>query len=324
MKIVLWKIGALGDVLMTTPLVSQLREAYPDAEIDYLVGRSSAIVLNNNPYLDRVIPFDEKILYERKLTELGKIIGALRGYDAVFVLDKHWIFSLLARAANVPQRIGFARTWFEGVFHTRKVPYGPVRHEIDYYLGLGRLFGVPSAMVTPRMALPPAVTYPLDPPYTVLVNSGGAHIFERSSVRRMPPALFEELVQECSASGKVVFLGSAAERDDYEKYATASTMNLCGKTSLPEAWHILAHAEKVYATDTGLMHMAAAVNARLTAVFGPTHPLRKCPPGASWVWADVDVYEAGYELFGRIPRGEYFRKLTAREILVAADHAIRF
>ena len=58
-------------------------------------------------------------------------------------------------------------------------------------------------------------------------------------------------------------------------------------------------------------------NARLTAVFGPTHPLRKCPPGATWAWGDEDVYDPGYELSGRIPRGEYFHKLTARDILAA-------
>ena len=48
------------------------------------------------------------------------------------------------------------------------------------------------------------------------------------------------------------------------------------------AWEVLAHAERVYTTDTGLMHMASACGAPTVAVFGPTHPARKCPPGARW------------------------------------------
>jgi ADP-heptose:LPS heptosyltransferase len=100
MKIAIWKIGALGDVLMTTPLVRQLRRACPSAQIDYVIGRSSAVVIQGNPNLDRVVTFDEAILYERKLGKLRSIVDLLRGYDVIFVLDKHWIFALLARIAS--------------------------------------------------------------------------------------------------------------------------------------------------------------------------------------------------------------------------------
>jgi ADP-heptose:LPS heptosyltransferase len=317
MKILLWKIGALGDVLMTTPLIRMLRDASPDAEIDYLVGQSSAIVLEGNPRLNRVIRFNEKILYERRVGEVGSIVQALRGYDVVFVLDKHWIFALLARLANVPRRIGFARGAHEGWLHTQKVSYGALRHEIDYYLDLGQLLGAPAAPVAAQMELPPSVAHAIETPYTVLINSGGANAFELSSVRRMPPPLFADLVSACAERGRVVFLGSSAERNDYERYATPATLNLCGQTSLPQAWSVLEGAQHVYSTDTGLMHMAAAAGASLTAVFGPTHPLRKCPPGASWAWVDEAIYQPDYELSGRIPSGSYFRGLRAEDILAA-------
>ena len=81
---------------------------------------------------------------------------------------------------------------------------------------------------------------------------------------------------------------------------------------------MLAQAQAVYTTDTGLMHMAAAVNDAVTAVFGPTHPLRKCPPGARWVWRDEDSYDPRYELFGRVPAGRYFEALTVADILEKA------
>src|SRR3954452_24159193 len=102
MKVLLWKVGALGDVVMTTPLVRQLRARLPDARIDYLVGHSSRAVLEGNPHLSAVLEFDEQILLRAQAGRLAAIIRKLRGYDVVYVLDKHWIFGWLALPARVP------------------------------------------------------------------------------------------------------------------------------------------------------------------------------------------------------------------------------
>lgn len=318
MKIAIWKIGALGDVLMTTPLVRQLRRACPSAQIDYVIGRASAVVVQGNPNLDRVVTFDESILYERKLGKLGSIVDILRGYDAIFVLDKHWIFPLLARVASVPARIGFSRRPLEGALLTKSVPYRELRHEIDYYLDLARAFGLAVDPDDVRLELPAAQPYPLATPYTVLINSGGNNDNERSFIRRLPKELFQELVGRCAARGAVVFLGASNERAFYDEFENERTLNLCGKITLQQAWDVLSRAQAIYTTDTGLMHMAAAVNPRVTGVFGPTHPGRKCPPGANSVWVDEDIYEPGYELLGTLPKKSFFGRMNASTILGAS------
>jgi ADP-heptose:LPS heptosyltransferase len=317
MKIAIWKIGALGDVLMTTPLVRQLRRACPSAQIDYVIGRSSAVVIQGNPNLDRVVTFDEAILYERKLGKLRSIVDLLRGYDVIFVLDKHWIFALLARIASAPVRIGFSRRPLEGALHTKRVPYREIRHEIDYYLDLGRAFGIAIDPHDVRLELPQAQPYALETPYTVLINSGGNNVNERSFVRRLPNDLFKELVRRCAAGGVVVFLGASNERAFYAEFESESTLNLCGQITLQQAWDVLSRAQAVYTTDTGLMHMAAAVNSRVTGIFGPTHPGRKCPPGANSAWVDQDIYEPGYELLGTLPKKSFFGRMSASRILGA-------
>jgi ADP-heptose:LPS heptosyltransferase len=302
---------------MTTPLVRQTRRALPEAQIDYLVGQACAGILEGNPDISRVIRFDESILYERKLSKLGSLVRLLRGYDAVFVLDKHWIFALLARLANAPVRVGFARRRLDGVFLTRKVPYGAVKHEIAYYLALGEAFGLPIDYGDASMDLPPSVARRLEPPYAVLINGGGANANEQSTVRRMPEPLFSELVGVCLAKGNVVFLGAKHESEYYEKFAAAGTVNLCGRTSLREAWDVLKHAQSVFSTDTGLMHMAGAVNPHLTAIFGPTHPARKCPPGARWAWTDQAIYDDRYELYGEVPDSTFFQNMSIENIMQA-------
>lgn len=316
MKVLLWKVGGLGDVVMTTPLVRQLRRQHPQARIDYLTGHASRAMLEGNPHLDQVAGFDETILFGARLHRLPGLLALLRGYDVIYVLDKHWVFGWLAKLAGIPQRIGFRRRAIEGWPHTRAVPYGALRHEIDYYLDLAEVAGVRIDRNDRALELPPAERFPMEPPYVVAINSGGHNPGESSDVRRLPEPLFDALVSALAARSTVVFLGSAREHSQYEQLAARyGARNLCGLISLRQTWDVLAHAQAVYTTDTGLMHMAGAVCRQVVAVFGPTHPLRKCPPGARWVWADEGGYDADYELYGRLPRGGYFRALTADHIV---------
>jgi ADP-heptose:LPS heptosyltransferase len=319
MKILLWKIGALGDIVMTTPLVRQLRRALPGACIDYLTGRGCTAILAGNPHIDRVRNFDESILYAAQVRRLGEVLPLLRGYDCIFTLDKHWIFPLLARLAQVPRRIGFRRRLHEGWLLTRAVPYGALRHEIDCYLDLVEAAGWPVDRADIALEAPGTGTCDPASGAVVMVNSGGANANENSQVRRLPDALFGELVEACAARQEVVFLGAPSEREQYQRFAGPGRINLCGRTSLAEATAVLGQAQRVITTDTGLMHLAAAVNPNVTAVFGPTHPLRKCPPNARWVWGDMERYESRYEVFGRVPAGRFFSSLSVAEILERAQ-----
>jgi ADP-heptose:LPS heptosyltransferase len=318
MKVLLWKIGALGDVVMTTPLVRQLRRALPAARIDYLTGHRCTAILAGNPHLDAVRGFDDAILYRSRATRLPELLPLLRGYDCVFTLDKHWVFALVARLAGVPRRIGFRRRLHEGLLLTRTVPYGALRHEIDCYLDLAQAGGWPVDREDVALMAPAEATLDTDPQAVVLINSGGENANESSQVRRMPDALFGALVEACAARHPVAFVGAASEADHYARFAGAGRSNLCGRTSLAQATSVLRGAARVITTDTGLMHVAAAVNPRVTAVFGPTHPLRKCPPGALWAWKDEARYDPRYELFGKVPDASFFEGLSPADIL---DHA---
>jgi ADP-heptose:LPS heptosyltransferase len=319
MKVLLWKIGALGDVVMTTPLVRQLRRALPAARIDYLTGRRCTAILAGNPHLDEVRGFDDTILYGGRAARLPELLPLLRGYDCVFTLDKHWVFALVARLAGVPRRIGFRRRLHEGLLLTRTAPYGGLRHEIDCYLDLAQAAGWPVAREDVALEAPAEAPIEIDPATVVLINSGGDNANESSRVRRMPDKLFGALVEACAEHHPVAFLGGAAEAEYYARFAGSGRSNLCGRTSLAQATAVLRAAERVVTTDTGLMHVAAAVNPQVTAVFGPTHPLRKCPPGARWAWKDEAQYDPRYELFGRTPAGRYFEGLAVEDILARSQ-----
>jgi len=86
-----------------------------------------------------------------------------------------------------------------------------------------------------------------------------------------------------------------------------------------QAVALLKNAAGVITTDCGVMHMAAAVNPRVVAVFGPTHPKRKCPPGARYVWGDESRYSFAYEDSGALPEGPYFGTLDAAQVVAEFD-----
>lgn len=77
-KILIFKTGAIGDVIMTTPFLRQLRKNYPNAQIDYLIGNTTSQILENNPNINEIIRFDEKIFFQKKIFKWKKLINDIK------------------------------------------------------------------------------------------------------------------------------------------------------------------------------------------------------------------------------------------------------
>src|SRR4030043_1301455 len=137
-NILLFKIGALGDPLMTTPLARTPRGRFHDARIDYLTGRSFTRSLEGNPYLDSIVAFPEEIFFRRNLSGFAGLVRKIRRarYDGIFVLDRHWTFSLSAFLFGIGRRIGFDRMGREGVLLPDRGRFEAGRPEGHYYLDL--------------------------------------------------------------------------------------------------------------------------------------------------------------------------------------------
>ena len=326
-RILFLKFGALGDVLMTTPLLRQTRFAFPDAEIDFWVAQSFAVALRGNPYLSRVTTFDPEIFTKKRVCALLKLVRKLydRHYDLAFVLDKHVVFALTAWLARIPHRIGFKRDRLTALFLTQSALYGYLRHDVHCNLdllnrvalsnysdaGLDFFGAAPAGQVSARFP-------ELAEPYIVCANSGGKNVRETTDVRRLPDGLFVELVRRLTMQHRVVLLGDRSDREYYASLPLPpGAENLAGKTSIPECATIIANARKMFTTDCGLMHLAATTDTPICALFGPTHPGKKAPlrDQVESLWTDETIYDPEYDRCGRIPRTEYFRSLELRHVL---------
>ena len=108
-RILLFKIGAIGDVLMTTPFVRQLKKQFPGVLADYMVGKKTKDILSGNPHIHDIIAFDESVFTSKNILALLSFFRRIRKmrryYDAVVVFDKHRIFGLLFALAGYKKRI---------------------------------------------------------------------------------------------------------------------------------------------------------------------------------------------------------------------------
>lgn len=124
-RILIIKLRAIGDVIMATPVIENLRAAYPDAEIDFLTERPCYPIVKNHPDLNEVIVFNRSHIsnlpWHAGLRENLKFIKRLRAnrYDLVFDLFGNPRSALLALATGAPVRVGFE-------FRGRKYAYNKV------------------------------------------------------------------------------------------------------------------------------------------------------------------------------------------------------
>lgn len=314
-NILLFKIGALGDLLMTTPLVRQLRGRFPEARIDYLTGRSFARILEGNPNLDRVLPFPEEIFFRRRFFGFASLVGRIRRerYDTIFVLDKHRVFALTAFLFGIERRIGFDRMGREGILLTDRVRFERVRHEVHYYLDLLAAVAEPDY----EDASMDFVPEPRDGDYAdrffsgngldgkrvvCLAPGGGVNPGQEMAVKRWPPERYAELARLLLDGGfSVVLVGGGTDRPFGDRIRSLVEVPSGIGATLGGSAALMRKAFAVVASDGGPMHLAASVNDRVVSLFGPTDPRRLAPlNGYRYLWKPGDC-EPCHDIYGRVP-----------------------
>lgn len=290
-RVLLFKIGAIGDVIMTTPLVRALKKSHPDYAIDYLVGMHSQKVLENNPYINEVIGFDEKIFFDKRSFSALGLINRIRKrkYDIVFVLDKSIYTNVFASLLGIPVRIGFDRLGKEGKLLTKKVFYDGSMHEIRYYLKLLQATSKSNHKDDLKTEIFPSINdkniikkimrkHHLKR-FIIIAPGGAKNPGQKASSKIWPHEKFIELIKGLKTTVVLVGdkgdiqIGKSIERQGKEQ----NIINLIGKTSIQQTSVLMRHADAIICNDTGALHMATTSNDRIIALFGPTDPKRFGP-----------------------------------------------
>ena len=292
MKILLVKLSALGDVVQTLPVLAALKEA--GHEVHWVVEEAAAPLLETHPLLERLFVSrrrDWLARWRRDLRgvgqEVARFVEALRKEEYDLVLDLQGLLksALLVALARARLKAGFANHR-EGSTHFYNYllpPYDPDEHAVRRYLSALIPLGIEPA--EPRFPLPPlpegvSQRFGLLSPYVVLIPCA------RWPTKRWPQSYWQELARELLRRDRQpVFVGAAGDIPYVDEIVSGveGAVSLCGKLNLLELAALLKEAREVVSVDTGPMHLAAAVGARVIAVFGPTAPWRTGPFGRDHV-----------------------------------------
>lgn len=262
---------------MAQPLLARLRAKRPAVRIDVLAPDWVAPVLRRMPGVDEVIaaPLRHGALQLRERWRLGRMLRA-RGYDQAIVLPNSWKSGLVPFFADIPLRSGYvgeARYGLLNLLYRAQAPREPMAL---HYARLSEPPGSAPALPLPeprlaqdaQSARATAARFAIEGRYAVLCPGA-----EYGPAKRWP--YFAALAARMPLP--VVLLGSARDR---EACAGVPGLDLAGRTSLAEALDLIAGAELVVSNDSGLMHVAAALERPQVALFGSSSPEHTPPLSA--------------------------------------------
>lgn len=329
-KIFIVKLGAIGDTIMTTPFTKALREKFPKAKIHYYIGKRSKTVLEGSPHLDKIIPFDEEIMENKKLISLIKLGNKIRkqNYDLGIALDKSYLSNLFLKYCKPKISAGLNREG-EGNMLNLSVKYNNEEHEVNQYLKIAYLLGAK------KINKPKIESYigseernkvkkDLGNKKFITLIPGGANnpSVGVDEVRRLPKKVWIEVTKELAKKHFLVFAGGPSDKDynqEIIKKSGINALNLAGKYSIKESIALFEKAELIICNDSGPMHMAGTVCKKMITLFGASNPKRKAPRYIKIIniWKDQKNYQGSYEFYGTPPKGSFMQKITKEDILKA-------
>lgn len=296
----------IGDAVMTQPLLARLS------------ARGETLTVAALPWVTPVyramagvqevieLPFRHGALLWDERRALGR---AWRGrFDRAYVCPNSLKSALLPWLAGVPQRIGYLGEWRWGLLNHR-LPNPSRQHRppmVSFYAALsgqgGRTWQPVQEPRDPAVLRPRLTVADAQQQAVLLAHglSARSHVVmapgaEYGSAKRWPMGHFAALAHRLDVD--VVLLGSGKERALCDEIVQAATphgpgrvLNLAGQTSLEEAFALIASARHVISNDSGLMHVAAALDVPQVAIFGSSSPEHTPPlsPRAKVLWLKQD------------------------------------
>ncbi len=283
----------IGDAIMTLPAIRAIRDTFPSARISVLAKPWVAEIFNICKDIDDVILFKSPGSHSGiagKL-RLAKELNARR-FDAAILLQNAIEAAIITRLAGIPVRCGY-NSDARGLLLTHSVQRTEgIRkvHQIQYYLEMVKSLGCLSAEA--KVHLHPGNEYQILSEKIFREHAisrerliiGIAPGATYGSAKRWFPERFaavsDMLIKDLSA--QVVLFGSHEDRqvtDLIEQFAHQPLINLAGKTNLKEAIAVISRCALFISNDSGLMHVAGALNIPTVAIFGSTNPVTTSPVG---------------------------------------------
>jgi heptosyltransferase III len=280
-SILIIKLRAVGDVLLSTVVTPSLRRSFPDARIDFLTEPPSLDILRGNPSLDETLVFDAATMSGLALIRMVR----KRHYDLVIDLFGNPRTALVTRLSGAPFRVGFRFRQRAYAYNILVEPRGGLVHNTQFNLDALEAIGVPvvdralqfyyseadeeyvRSFASGHLAMGDLV---------IGINTGGGWYTKRWGLAQYA-ALADRLIMELSA--RILLLWGPGQRVEAERLQglMIRAATIPPATTLKQLGALLRRCSIVVSNDSGPMHLAAAVGTPVLGIFGPTNPVLQGP-----------------------------------------------
>ncbi|HFZ1899700.1 TPA: ADP-heptose--LPS heptosyltransferase RfaF [Serratia marcescens] len=292
MKILVIGPSWVGDMMMSQSLYRTLKAEYPSAEIDVMAPAWCRPLLARMPEVNQALamPLGHGALGLGERRRLGRALRANR-YDRAYVLPNSFKSALVPFFADIPQRTGWRGEMRYGLLNdVRVLDKAAFPLMVQRYVALAydkgrvqRADDLPQPLLWPQLRVSDeeiadtTAAFNLTDSWPIVGFCPGA---EFGPAKRWPHYHYAALAQRLIESGyQIALFGSAKDHEAGEQIRAALQedardfcLNLAGKTQLEQAVILIAACRAVVSNDSGLMHVAAALNKPLIALYGPSSP----------------------------------------------------
>ncbi len=268
MNFLIIRLSSLGDIILTQAVVASLRRHFPNCRITFVCKEAFADIVRMMGSNIEVLIWREKLSFFKELRE--------QEYDVAIDLHGKLASHLITLLAKAPRKYRYQKQ--------RKLRQQIVKHKTEerisstvdlYFSALTELLPdergeqpklYPHLLVKEEPALPEA----WEGKKVIAIFAGAAHF-----TKTYPLTQYRDFLRLAKDDWRFIFLGSEAEKELSEAIRSsfeAISINQCGAYDLASLAGLLQKADLVISSDSGPMHLAAALGCRQIAIFGSTHP----------------------------------------------------
>ncbi len=301
-KILVMKFRNIGDVLLVTPLLSNLKRAYPKAKIDVALNKGTEDMITLNPNINDVIIYDrEKIKSFKGIKRVWEEIKfglniRAKKYDMIINTTKGDRGTQLAFISKAKIKIGYKNSknlLLKNIFDY-EMPNQELRHTIETNLDVLRILKLPIQDKKVEIFWNKKDEKTVDK-YIENKNFIHIHPVSRWLFKCIDDTTMAKIIDYCETKlNKKVVLTSAPIKQELDKINSilkickTKPISLAGKLTLKQTAYLNSKAKFFIGVDTAIMHISAANNIPVLAFFGPS--------GADhWGPWDNELIESGYK-----------------------------
>ena len=293
-RILVRGVNWVGDTVMTYPAVERLKGRFPRSHLAILVRENLVDLWKTVPYVDEVIPFQQKRGWNGVWGDLRlSLLLKKKGFDLAVIFPRSFRSAYPISLARIPIRLGYQDEG-RSLLLTHKIRRtGKIlnAHRIHYYQNLIDTFGFDERVNPPRIFLREEDRdwaterlrdlHLLNGRPLIGMNPGATYGLAKCWYPDGFGELGRRLVQKRNAS--ILLFGAEGERATAKgilDFIKEGVVDLTGKTSLLQLAALLERCQVLVTNDTGTLHVATAVGTPVVAIFGPTNP------GATGPWGE--------------------------------------